>query len=181
MRSRFWWQSILLVGAVLGLLLTLVELMQVILSPTVHGAPAKVVNISAHPYSLAVTLYSSPALAGYFLPFAIDSKTEAQKHLQYVVTAIPGPKVEAITSDGSTDPSKMTKDGVPGNVPITVQGSWTLHIVVEGSGGMEQINIPITAIAPVYIPIWLAYLIGLLPVFALLGFIGMRCRNSENR
>jgi hypothetical protein len=45
-----------------------------------------------------------------------------------------------------------------------------MHIVVNGSAGQGQANIPITAVAPSAIPTWLAWNIGLLPVYGLLAF-----------
>ena len=45
-----------------------------------------------------------------------------------------------------------------------------MHIVVNGSAGTGQTVIPIVAVAPQAIPTWLAWNIGLLPVYGLLVF-----------
>jgi hypothetical protein len=57
-----------------------------------------------------------------------------------------------------------------------------MHIAVSGPSGQGQADIPIVAASPSVIPAWLAWNIGLLPLYGLLIFWGaqiVRKRNAQ--
>jgi hypothetical protein len=72
---------------------------------------------------------------------------------------------------------------VQGDAEITVQGTWWLVIVVTGSAGQGEATVPIVATAPPAIPTWLGWLIGGIPLYALLAFLltqrGRKARKEQ--
>lgn len=168
--SKRVWQFALLAGAIVSLIVVVTTLLQVILSPYVHGGPARVVNVNAGPYPLKVTFYADPANAGYALPFAIQARG-THDTLTYDVSAIPQRGTIGSIVHGDVSTGTTTADGTPGNVNITVRGSWTLRVVVSGPAGQGQANIPFNASAPPAIPAWCAWLIGLIPLYGIITFL----------
>ena len=67
--------------------------------------------------------------------------------------------------------------GVQGAAEITVQGSWKLHVVVNGPAGQQAFDVAITATTLPPIPIWLGWLIGFLPVFGIVVFLLVQMRD----
>lgn len=179
MRKRLW-QMALVVGAILSLVVVIVILLQVILSPYIHGGPAKVVSINAGPYPLNVTLYNDPANAGYSLPFAIRTTSGTSDRLVYDVSAVPAPGTIGSIVHASMNTGTMTAGGIPGNVSITVRGNWSLHIVVNGPNGQGEANVPFTATAPPAIPAWFAWLIGFIPLYGIVLFLLSQRRHNQN-
>ena len=169
-------QYALLVVGVLALLAVLVDLGVSIVATTHGNTPVRVIHVTAGPYPLTLSLYKDPANAGYALPFAITPQT--QSSLTYNVTSVPAYGIHAtpvragLTTDGH--------NGVNGAAEIPVQGDWTLHISVNGSAGSGEVDVPITAVAPPAIPLWLGWLIGLIPIYGLLAFLlSQRGRKQE--
>ncbi len=128
-------------------------------------------NVNASPYHLKLTLYAYPANAGYALPFIVKPSPGTPGSLTYTVLAIPDPQVRASIVQGDIDQQATGPDGVPGNVNITVQGSWTLHLTVDGPLGQGQADVPIIATAPPAIPLWFAWIVGLIPICGFLFFL----------
>jgi len=81
-------------------------------------------------------------------------------------------------SDMATQQS--TPYGTPGSITFVTRGNWTMHIVVSGSAGRGQADIPITAVAPPAMPTWLAWNIGLLPLYGFLIFWGTQVVRKRN-
>ena len=137
-----------------------------------HGAtPARVVQATAGPYALKVSLYRYPADAGYALPFAIAPAAPIQGPLTYTVMSVPGEGVDATPVSGGVGRDPAVPGGVTGTVEITVRGPWTLRIVVDGPKGPGVAEVPITATAPPPLPTWIAWPLGLLPAAGIAWFI----------
>jgi hypothetical protein len=179
MINRNIWQFALLIGAIASLIIVMVVLLQVVLSPYVHGGPARIVATNAGPYPLKVTFYADPASAGYALPFAIQSETRGP--LTYDISARPAKGTVGSIVHGDINTKTTSTEGMPGSVNITVRGNWILHIVVAGSAGEGQVNIPFRAVAPPAIPSWLAMLIGLLPVYGIVIFLLVQSKRNLQR
>ncbi len=176
-------QRLLLVVGVIALLAVIGELI-VSVAATTHGStPARVVHVSAGPYPLTVSLYKDPANAGYALPFAVAPQQSTGGSLTYDISSIPAHGVKATPVRASLSPDANVHNGVQGNAEITVQGSWTLHMSVDGPAGHGETDVPITAVAPPAIPNWLGWLIGLIPLYALFAFLltqrGRRKRQEQ--
>jgi hypothetical protein len=177
--SKRSWQLALVIGAIVSLLIVIVVLLQVVLSPYVHGGPAKVVTVNAGPYPLRVTLYNDPANAGYALPFAIQAPATTQGKVTYDVSAIPAAGTGGSVVHGDMSANTTTADGTPGNVNVTVRGNWTLHILVNGPQGQGEANVAFAASAPPAIPVWFAWLIGFVPLYGILLFLFAQWRHNR--
>lgn len=160
-------QYVLLVVGVIGLLAVLVDLGVSIVATTHGNTPVRVEHLTAGPYPLTLSLYKDPANAGYALPFAIT--TQAQGALTYNVTSEPSQDIHATSVRAGLTPDGH--NGVNGAAEIPVQGAWMLHIVVNGPAGQATADAPITATAPPAIPLWLGWLIGLIPLYGLFAFL----------
>jgi hypothetical protein len=165
-------QFLLLAFGVLALLAVVGEIIYSIAATTHGSTPARVVQVQAGPYPLTVSLYTYPAHASYALPFAIAPRQSIRGDLTYEVSSIPDPSgVPATPVRASLSPDPNVHNGVQGDAEITVQGTWTLDIVVTGSAGQGEVSVPITATAPPAIPSWLGWVIGGIPLYGLLVFL----------
>ncbi len=163
-------QIILLLFAVGSLIVTGIAFYRIVLASTIHGAPVRFVNTTAGPYQLKVAFYNDPINAGDAIPFAIASSGNGQGRLNYTVTATPGPGVSGTLTQSDIAAQQSTPYGTPGSITFVTRGNWTMHIAVNGATGKGQADIPVTAVAPPAIPSWLAWNIGLLPLYGLLIF-----------
>lgn len=165
-----WAQRALVGVAALALVILLVAIGMQIAATQPASTPARVVSVSAGPYPLSVSLSKDPADAGYTLPFAIAPAHPIAGTLRYTVTSIPDEGVDATPVNGAVTPDPKTPNRVTGTVEITVQGAWSLRVVVDGPSGSGAADVPITAKAPPPLPGWVAWPIGLIPVIGLALF-----------
>ena len=163
-------QVLLLLFAVGSLIVTGIAFYRIVLASTIHGAPVRFVDTTAGPYSIKVAFYNNPINAGDAIPFAIASTSRTQRPRSYTVTATPGPGVSGSLTQSDISAQQSSPYGTPGSITFVTRGAWTMHITVNGSAGQGQTDIPLTAVAPPAIPAWLAWNIGLLPVYGLLVF-----------
>ncbi len=160
-------QYLLLVVGVIALLAVLVDL-GISIAATTHGdTPVRVEHITAGPYPLTLSLYKDPANAGYALPFAIAAQTRSP--LTYNVTSVPAHGIHATSVRAGLTPDGH--NGVNGAAEIPVEGKWTLHVIVDGAAGHGEADVLIMATAPPAIPLWLGWLIGLIPIYGLFAFL----------
>ena len=165
-------QFLLLAVGVIALLVVIGEATYSIAATTHGRTPARVVQVQAGPYPLTVSLYTYPAHASYALPFAIAPQQSISGTLTYDVSSIPDPSdVPATPVRATLSPDANVPGGVQGDAEITVQGQWTLDIVVTGSAGQGEALVPITATAPPAIPTWLGWVIGFIPLYGLFAFL----------
>ena len=164
-------QRLLLLVGVAALLIVLIELGFSIAATTHGNTPARVVHVNAGPYPLTINLYKDPANAGYALPFSIAPQQGSSGTLIYDVFSVPAYGIHATPVRAGLSPDANVHNGVQGTAEITVQGDWTLQITVTGPAGTSVAEIPITATAPPAIPLWLGWLIGLIPLYGLFAFL----------
>ena len=175
-------QLVLCLFAVAALVVTGVAFYQIVLVSTIHGAPTRFIDTTAGPYHIKLALYSDTINAGDAIPFNIAVVSGGQGPLSYQVTARPGPGVPGSLAQGDVNAQQSTSYGVPGSITLVTRGQWTLNIVINGSAGQGNAAIPLTAVAPPALPSWLAWNIGLLPVYGLLLFwVAQSRRKSEKR
>lgn len=174
-------QFFLLAVGVLALLAVLGEIGYSVAATTHGSTPVRVVHVQAGPYPLTVNLYTYPAHASYALPFSIAPQQAVNGTLTYDVLSVPDPSdVPATPVRASVAPDPNVHNGVQGNAEITVQGGWTLDIVVNGAAGSGEASVPIVATASPAIPTWLGWTIGLIPLCGLFVFLLMqRGRKSK--
>ena len=126
-------------------------------------------------------MYNDPINAGDALPFAILVASGTRESLTYQVTASPGPGVPASLAQGDVNVQQSTPYGVPGSITLVTRGSWMLHLVITGPAGRGEAEIPLTAVAFAEIPAWLAWNIGLLPLYGLLLFWVVQTRRAAKQ
>jgi hypothetical protein len=168
--STLWQRLLLAVGGVAFLFLT-IEIALSIAATTHNSTPARVVRVTAGPYALTVSLYTDPARAGFALPFAIAPERPTSSTLTYQVTSVPGQDVDATPVHASLSRDARVPNGVQGEAEITVQGDWSLQVVVNGPAGQGEADVPVRATAPPPMPPWLAWSLGFLPLGGLLIFL----------
>ena len=174
-------QLVLCLFAVFALVVTGVAFYQIVLASTIHGAPVRFIDAQAGPYPLKLALYTDPINAGDAIPFNIAVGPGTRGPLTYQVTASPGPGVPGSLAQGDVNAQQSTPYGVPGSITLVTRGSWTLHIVIIGPGGRGEAAIPLTAVALPAMPAWLAWNIGLLPVYGLLLFWVVQSRRAAKQ
>lgn len=168
--STLWQRLLLAVGGVAFIFLSIEIALSI--AATTHGStPARVVRVTAGPYALTISLYTNPARAGFALPFAIAPQQPTSGTLTYQVTSVPGSDVDATPVHASLSVDAQVPNGVQGEAEITVQGDWSLHVVVNGPAGQGEADVPVTATAPPLMPPWLAWSLGFLPLVGLLAFL----------
>lgn len=172
-------QYLLLAAGVLAAIVLVVMIVASIMA-TMHGStPARTSDVVAGPYHLRVSLYDDPAHAGFALPFAIRPAQPVQGQLQYSVTTNPGPLVDATSVRASVSADSHVANAVQGDAEISVSGSWSLHITVNGPQGLGMTDVPVEATALPAVPIWLGWLVGLIPFYALVAFLIIYWRKRQ--
>lgn len=174
-------QLLLAVTAIGALVVTGIAFYQIVLAANTSGAPARIVSAQAGPYTLKFALYADPINAGAIVPFAIAVSPAAQGAYTYQVTASPDPGVPGSLAQGDVDAQQTTPYGVPGSITLVTRGAWTLHILVTGPSGQGEAAIPLTAVALPPIPGWLAWNLGLLPLYGLFIFWVVQSRRRAAR
>lgn len=177
--SKILVQRLFLLLAVVGLLVVLIDLGISIAAAYPGTTPTRVDHVTAGPYHLAVSLYTSPANAGYALAFAVAPTQTVKGSLSYQTFSLPGQGIDAtpIRATFHTDPN--VRNGIQGAAEITVKGPWTLQVTVNGVAGQGVANIPITAVALPPIPVWLGWTIGFIPFYVLCVFFLMQLARDK--
>ncbi len=142
--------------------------------------PLRTIAVRVGQYPLVVSYYNEPS-AGQALEFSIQPEAEHTDALAYQVTAVPGTMVNAVPVAAVVQPDPDHPQEVSGSVNLPVTGQWLLNIEVDGPRGKSFADVPILAGPPPVIPEWLGWLIGLLPVWAIVGFIGWQTRPGARR
>jgi hypothetical protein len=174
-------QLVLCLFAVAALVVTGVAFYQIVLASTIHGAPVRIIGAEAGPYPLKLALYNDPINAGDAIPFNIAVAPGTRGPLTYQVTASPGPGVPGSLSQGDVHAQQSTHYGVPGSITLVTRGLWTLNIIITGPAGRGEAEIPLNAVALPAMPVWLAWNIGLLPLYGLLLFWVVQTRRTAKK
>ena len=151
-------------GALLVLLLTATA------SATV-APPSALVR--AGPYLFRIE-YLNEARGGQALEFRLKSENVPLDRVELHIRAIPGTNVDAVPVQATLQLNSLDKRSVIGKVNLPVRGLWVLDLYAKGPRGEGAANAPILAATPPVLPVWLGWLIGLIPVFAILGFVTIR-------
>jgi len=177
--SKMVLQRLFLVLGVVGLVVVLVDLGISIAATFPSATPARVDQVTAGPYHLAVSLYSNPANAGYALAFAVAPTQAVDGSLTYQTSSLPGKGVDATPIRATFHADPNVRNGIQGAAEITVRGPWTLQFMVDGAAGQGVANVPITAVALPPIPVWLGWTIGFVPFYVLCVFFVMQLSRDK--
>lgn len=155
--------------------LTLVLLLVFLLAAfTAAGSsPLTTQDAQVGPYRLLLSFYSLPRV-GQELNMTIQSKIPGQQvqFSQVVLNPARNTDANAVRASISLDADNPEIYDV--YVTPSVRGLWFLHLTVKGSSGSVTGDIPINVAGPPAIPIWLGWLIGLLPLPLLIAFIWLQ-------
>ena len=133
------------------------------------------------PYPLTVNLYNNPANAGYALAFSVEPTHAVNGSLTYNTSSIPGQGVDATPIRATFHAEPNVQNGIQGAAEITVKGSWTLRVIVNGPAGHGVANVPITAVALPPIPVWFGWFIGFIPFYVVCVFFVMQMSDDKKR
>ena len=144
------------------------------------GAPVRSFAVQVGPYPVTIYYWNEPH-AGQPLRFTIVPRDGGPATLHYQAEAVPGTTVDAVPVRAQMGPDPDNRYGVAGEVNLPVTGQWLLNIDATGTAGPGSGDAPIVAASPVVMPEWLGWVIGLLPVWAMLGFIIVQARRAGPR
>ena len=132
------------------------------------------------PYRLLLSFYSLPR-TGQQLNMTIGAQTPSM-NLQFSQAVLkPAPSTDAIPARVTISPDSDTLGVSDVNVTPSVRGLWLLHLTVSGPAGSFVGDIPINVQGPPTIPIWLGWLIGLLPLPLIVAFIWSQVDSRKTR
>lgn len=143
-------------------------------------APLRTINVRVGQYPLVVSYYNAPR-GGQALAFTIQPEATVSEALTYQVTAVPGTFVNAVPVKATLGSDLDRPNGVSGSVNLPVTGQWLLNIEVDGPRGASYEDVPVLVGPPPTIPMWLGWLIGLIPVWGIFGFLGWQVWRGAQR
>jgi hypothetical protein len=135
-----------------------------------EGEPEAVASARIGPYLVEVRYFAAP-VGGRELPFEIVPAGRGPAPALYDVLAVPGPATNAVPvyAQMMVAPDHA---GAVGRVNLPVSGQWLLNIEVDGPLGPAGGEAAVLAAPPAAaMPTWLAWLVGLTPVWATVGFV----------
>ena len=135
--------------------------------------PLRTFSARLGPYPVEVEYYNTPS-GGQALSFRVVPKNREAAPSSYAVTAVPDTTLDAIPVKATLAPDKDGSGAVRGTVNLPVSGQWLLLIDADGPLGKGSGSAPVLASAPPAIPLWLGWLIGLTPVWAILVIVASR-------
>lgn len=142
------------------------------------GNPMRSFTTRIGPYPVTVNYYNMPQ-AGEALLFDIVPTAGQVAATTYEVMAVPGTTVNAVPVRATIEADTHPASGVRGSVNLPVRGQLLLSITVDGPLGPSYDDVPVLAGTPPVIPEWFGWLIGLLPAWAMIGFIVMQMRRTN--
>src|SRR5215472_8371824 len=137
------------------------------------SSPLATQDAQVGPYRLLLSFYSLPRV-GQELNMTIQPKIPGQRVQFSQVVLNPARGTDANAVRVSTSPDADNPEIYDVYVTPSVRGLWLLHLPVKGSSGSITGDIPINVAGPPAIPIWLGWLIGMLPLPLLIAFIWLQ-------
>jgi hypothetical protein len=158
------WKRWLYCGLLIGLFVSL----------TAAGAsPLQTQDAQIGSYKLLLSYYSLPR-AGQDLVMTIEPRDRTQA-LQFSQARLdPAKDTSANTVGVQITPTQDEQGVYDVHVNPPIRGTWLLHLTVAGPTGTTAGDIPIAVDGPPAIPVWLGWLIGLLPFPLLIGMIWLQ-------
>jgi len=143
-------------------------------------SPLETQTAQIGPYRLLLSFYSLPRV-GQQLNMTIEPRTHDVR-LQFSQAVLnPAAGTDAIPARVALAAESDTPGVYDINVTPSVRGLWLLHVTVSGPSGSVVGDIPINVLGPPAMPLWLGWLIGLLPLPVLITFIWSQVRWRARR
>jgi hypothetical protein len=143
-----------------------------------HASAAQITPINAGLYALNVQMSQDAPQADQ--PFDIlVMPQESSLRLTGQVVEMPVSGTDAANVYIPLVPQSGHANVLKGDLHIPIRGFWNIVLELNGPRGHGSATIPVVVSAPGAMPIWLAWSIGSLPAFGLLGWI-LRQRLYQN-
>ncbi|HJT56432.1 MAG TPA: hypothetical protein VJ761_08055, partial [Ktedonobacteraceae bacterium] len=126
------------------------------------GGPAHTETLMAGPYIIDVNLYQDPPMTDQSVKVTVVPH-QSGLHLSGSILVVPGLGTDAVELRSQLLPVGQSNTLV-GSIRMPVRGAWNVVVQVNGPQGSGQASFPITVAAPGAIPIWLGWLIALVPL-----------------
>lgn len=127
--------------------------------------PASSKTLVAGPYIVDVTFSEDPPQIEQ--PLDVTVVAHSQMDLSGSLIAQPGLGTDSIPVHTAFTPDQKKPWILTGSIHLSVRGAWHLVFALNGERGQGTASIDVTVTAPNPMPLWLGWLIGLLP---LVGF-----------
>jgi hypothetical protein len=126
------------------------------------SGPVHTETLQVGPYVVNVNLYQDPPMTDQSVEVTVVPQ-DSHLRLTGSINTIPGLGTDAVELHSQLAPLNSSGTLV-GSIRMPVRGAWTIEVQLDGPQGAGQASFPITVAAPGAIPIWLGWLIGLLPL-----------------
>jgi hypothetical protein len=131
--------------------------------------PAHTETLMAGSYIIDVNLYQDPPMTDQSVKVTVVPH-ESGLHLTGRILMQPGLGTDAVELRSQLSPDGQTGTLV-GSVRMPVRGAWNIVVQLDGPQGVGQASFPITVAAPGAMPIWLGWLIALVPLLGVAWLI----------
>lgn len=126
------------------------------------GKPARSETLTAGPYTIVVGLSDDPPIVDQNFTLTVSSHEVTP--LSGTLLAQPGPGTDAIPAHTALTADTGNAHVLAGTLHLVVRGAWKLVVNLNGLRGRGVASLDVTVTAPNAIPVWLGWLIGLLPL-----------------
>ncbi len=132
--------------------------------------PAHSETLIAGPYIIDASLSQDPPLTDQ--PFEITiTPHNSDIQLSGLAVAQPGLGTDATNLQTKLTPVAGTHDAIGGWIHIPVRGAWQLVFQLNGPQGQSSASMAVTVAAPGAMPVWLAWMIGVIPLIFIAWWI----------
>ncbi|GAC1388567.1 MAG: hypothetical protein NVS4B12_02880 [Ktedonobacteraceae bacterium] len=133
------------------------------------GKPVHSETLMAGPYSIVVGLSADPPIVDQNFTLTVSSHEATP--LSGMLIAQPGPGTDAIPAHTALTANIGNAHVLTGTLHLIVRGVWKLVLELNGLRGRGVASLDVTVTAPNAIPVWLGWLIGLLPLVGCIWLI----------
>ena len=138
------------------------------------GGPAFTQTVAAGPYILDVSLSSYPPFTEQNVTLTVTPHTRGLR-LSGSAVVTPGLGTDAVPLS-ATFSAPDANGALNAQIHMPVKGAWNIVVNLNGPRGAGTATIGIVVGAPGAIPIWMGWLIGLTPIYALIVLIWSQTR-----
>lgn len=126
------------------------------------GGPAHTETLMAGSYIIDVNLYQDPPMTDQSVKVTVVPH-QSSLRLSGDILVEPGLGTDAVELRSQLSPVAQSNTLV-GSIRMPVRGAWNVVVQLNGPQGTGQASFPITVAAPGAIPVWLGWLIALVPL-----------------
>lgn len=135
-----------------------------------QSTPAHTETLMVGSYIVDVNLYQDPPVTDQAVEVTVVPH-ERNLHLSGRILMIPGQGTDAVALHASLSPLNSQSDTLVGSMRMPVRGAWTIAVQLNGPQGEGQASFSITVAAPGAMPVWLAWVIAVIPLLGLAWLI----------